>query len=198
MLTANDITDGGISFSTARHTSQHAYEELTAKSRPTRGDILVTKDGTLGRVAVADGPDLCINQSIAILRSNHRLGTVDFLQNALRAHLYQRRMIFEAGGTTIKHIYISRLAKMPVAFPPLKEQKLISDRVQLVRNDLDSAVQRIRHTISLLREYGTRLTADVVTGKVDVRGTDLLVKEDDELEHLESFEEIALDEMDGF
>ncbi len=32
-----------------------------------------------------------------------------------------------------------------------------------------SAIQQIEHEISLLREYRTRLVADVVTGKLDVR-----------------------------
>jgi type I restriction enzyme S subunit len=55
LLTANDIGDGEILYSTARRTTMEAHaKELTDKSRPKSGDILVTKDGTLGRVAVAN------------------------------------------------------------------------------------------------------------------------------------------------
>jgi hypothetical protein len=47
----------------------------------------------------------------------------------------------------------------------------------------DAAVGRVRREIDLLREYRTRLIADVVTGKLDVRGVELPVL--DEAETLE-------------
>ena len=36
-------------------------------------------------------------------------------------------------------------------------------------NDLNSAIARTEREIALMQEYRTRLTADVVTGKLDVR-----------------------------
>ena len=43
----------------------------------------------------------------------------------------------------------------------------------------DEAVARARREIDPLREYRTRLIADVVTGKLDVRGVDLPPLDDD-------------------
>ena len=69
LLTANDVNYGRILWKTARHTSQHAFDhDLTDKSRPKVGDVLLTKDGTLGRVAIHDGRPACINQSVALIR----------------------------------------------------------------------------------------------------------------------------------
>jgi type I restriction enzyme S subunit len=171
LLTANDIGDGEILYSAARRTTMDAYsKELTDKCRPKRGDILVTKDGTLGRIAVADGTPVCINQSVALLRADDFLVVIDFLQNVLRADSYQNRMIFEAGGTTIKHIYISRLAKMPVAFPPRAEQEAIAKFVNERRDRLNALIAKIREGIEKLKEYRTALISAAVTGKIDVRG----------------------------
>ena len=120
MLTANDIGEGAIRYETARHTTQAAFDQLlTRKSRPVAGDVLVTKDGTLGRVAVADGTSVCINQSVALLRADSREILPQYFSTALRGPLYQERMAFDAGGTTIKHIYITRLSKMRLAYPCL-------------------------------------------------------------------------------
>ncbi|MFC1833719.1 hypothetical protein ACFL2Q_03160 [Thermodesulfobacteriota bacterium] len=53
--------------------------------------------------------------------------------------------------------------------------------------------------MDLLREYRTRLIADVVTLKLDVSGVELQVEEELEvLEDLESFDEIEPDDMDDF
>jgi type I restriction enzyme S subunit len=82
-------------------------------------------------------------------------------------------MAFEAGGTTIRHIYITKLVKKPVAFPPAREQESISTYVNHFRPVLDSTIERVRREIDCVREYRTRLIADVVTGKLDVRRVEL-------------------------
>jgi type I restriction enzyme S subunit len=170
LLTANDIGDGEILYSAARRTTMDAYaKELTDKSRPKSGDILITKDGTLGRVAVADHTQVCVNQSVALLRIDSSIALVDFVQNALRGSTYQDRIVFEAGGTTIKHIYISRLAKMPLAFPPRLEQESIAKFVNENRNRINALINKVREGIEKLEEYRTALISAAVTGKIDVR-----------------------------
>lgn len=64
MVTAKDVHSGRIDYSTARRTSWEAYRnDLTDKTRPRINDVLLTKDGSIGRVALCDRDDVCINQS---------------------------------------------------------------------------------------------------------------------------------------
>jgi len=170
MLTAFDIGDGKVLYENARHTTNDAFElNLTEKSKPRENDILLTKDGTLGRVAVADGRRICINQSVALLRFDKKLAIVDFFSFLLRSSVYQDRIIFEAGGTAIKHIYVSRLAKMPIALPSNSEQSSIS--IYLIREaaKLDALVYKIRQAIDRLKEYRIALISAAVTGNIDVQ-----------------------------
>lgn len=120
-VTAKDICNGKINFSTARKTSFKAFDELTQKSKPIKGDILLTKDGTLGRVALVEHEDICVNQSVAVLRCNVRVLPA-FLFYLLQMPEYQREMISNAGGGTIKHIYITKVDKMLVGVPELSIQ----------------------------------------------------------------------------
>ena len=53
--------------------------------------------------------------------------------------------------------------------PPLAEQRDIVEMIVVATKNIDDAVRRAQAEISLLREYRTRLVADVVTGKLDVR-----------------------------
>lgn len=171
MLTANDIGYGLIKFETARKTTWEAYNALTAKSRPQTGDVLVTKDGTLGRVAVHDGQEACINQSVAFLRTIPSIVSAGFLAHALSNGTYQDRMIFEAGGTTIKHIYISRLAKMALAVPPLEEMAEITAWCERSLARADQLIATALQGIELLIERRNALISAAVTGKIDVRGS---------------------------
>ncbi len=45
---------------------------MTEKSKPELGDVLLTKDGTLGRTAVVEIEGMCVNQSVAVLRINEK------------------------------------------------------------------------------------------------------------------------------
>lgn len=151
MITAKDIHDGRIWYSGARHTSQEAYENrLTSKSRPIVGDVLLTKDGSIGRLAVCDRPDVCINQSVALLRVNQRLDAY-YLKYLLEAPNYQTRMDADADGSTIKHIYITRIDKMEVAVPSLPEQQAViamlgtlDRRTELLRQTNETLVAMAR------------------------------------------------------
>jgi len=58
--------------------------------------------------------------------------------------------------------------RMPI--PPIDEQRRIVAQIDGDLSGVNTAIKRLEREIELLREYRTRLTADVVTGKLDVRG----------------------------
>ena len=60
-------------------------------------------------------------------------------------------------------------ANLQVALPTLYDQAKILENVNCQFGKFNLTIDRIVREINLIREYRTRLTADVVTGKVDVR-----------------------------
>ncbi len=120
-ITAKDVVNGRINFDTARKTTLQAYEELTAKSKPDIGTVLLTKDGTLGRCAVVEEDGICVNQSVAVLKCNKKI-LPKFLAILLQMPEYQREMLKNAGGGTIKHIYITKVVDMMVMVPDVSQQ----------------------------------------------------------------------------
>ena len=120
-VTAKDVVNGKVNYDTARKTTVQAYEELTAKSKPAVGDVLLTKDGTLGRCAVVEEEGICVNQSVAVLKCNKRI-LPKFLAILLQMPEYQREMLKNAGGGTIKHIYITKVVDMLIMVPTISQQ----------------------------------------------------------------------------
>ena len=120
-ITAKDVVDGRVNFSKARKTTQESFDSLTDKSKPITGDVLLTKDGTLGRTAVVEDDNICVNQSVAVLRCNRKV-IPQFLSMLLQLPEYQREMTKNSGGGTIKHIYITRVNKMVVKIPTIEQQ----------------------------------------------------------------------------
>lgn len=58
---------------------------------------------------------------------------------------------------------------MWIALPPLEEQVQITKYIDTETSPFDTAIARTEREIALMQEYRTRLTADIVTGKLDVR-----------------------------
>lgn len=73
-------------------------------------------------------------------------------------------------GTIQRNLYWPYLKQITVAVPPVSEQTKIIRRLDKATADIDTAIANAQRQIDLLREYRTRLIADVVTGQVDVRG----------------------------
>lgn len=123
LVTATNIRDRKVDYTSSRHTSQNEYNQLTAKSKPKIGDILITKDGTLGNVAIVDKDDICINQSVACIRPlKDKIDTL-FFAFLLQTPQIQYEIIKGSGGSSIKHIYITKLARVEIPLPPLALQQ---------------------------------------------------------------------------
>ena len=79
------------------------------------------------------------------------------------------------------------ISSCPVVIPPRKEQDRIVEWIDAQWSRLSQVVEGANREISLLREYRTRLIADVVTGKLDV--LEAAARVPDEVEELEPLDE---------
>lgn len=155
-ITAKDVINGRINFDTARKTTQEAYDLLTSKSKPILGDVLLTKDGTLGRTAIVEDENICVNQSVAVLRCNNNV-LPRFLTLLLQLPEYQTEMTKNSGGGTIKHIYITKVDKMLVKIPDINSQKDYISFVEQVDKSKVAVQKSLDETQrlfdSLMQEY---------------------------------------------
>lgn len=166
MVTAKNVKGGIVDYETSRRTSQEAFDELiTDKSRPQKGDVLLTKDGTLGRLAVVERANLCINQSVALLRPNSKMDPY-YLKLLLSSPFYQRLMIEQAGGATIKHIYITRVDKMDVPVPSIKEQHSIVQKLETLSSQTQTLETHYRQKLTALEELKKSILQKAFAGEL--------------------------------
>ena len=165
MLTAANVRHGWIDYNSARHTSVAAYvNDISEKSRPPVGAVLVTKDGTLGRVARVDRADVCINQSVAVLIPDATVVDGAFLSYLLQCPMGQDRMLADSGGSSVKHIYISKLADLPFALPSMDVQQ---ERAMFAE-EIERAVQDQTRAVEGLRALKAHISSDLLSGHVRV------------------------------
>ncbi len=152
--------------------SKADFEQLNSSFVVRPNDVLMAIVGaTLGKVAVVDdiGP-FQIQRSVSILRPRSELMSHAFLATFLRSPRLQQHLWQSVAFSAQPGIYLGFVANIPVPVPPtIAEQVSICDSLQRELSPIDTAISRIEREIELLREYRTRLIADVVTGKLDVR-----------------------------
>ena len=73
------------------------------------------------------------------------------------------------GAAGQQRVPASFVANYSIPLPPLAEQTAIVEHLEKATADINAATHRAHREIDLLKEYRTRLIADVVTGKLDVR-----------------------------
>lgn len=98
-------------------------------------------------------------------------------------------------GSTFKRINISEINGLIIVVPPRSEQDTIADHLDRTFEGTNCVIKTACQEIDLLREYRTRLIADVVTGKLDVReAAARLPDETNESEPLDAAEDFADDD----
>lgn len=92
------------------------------------------------------------------------------------------------GAAGQQRVPSSFIANHVIPLPPLAEQTAIVRYLDKATADIDTAISRAHRQIELLQEYRTRLIADVVTGKLDVRETATALSDPDPLAAADALE----------
>ena len=92
-----------------------------------------------------------------------------FVSYLAQSDSFTNRVTAESIGIAYPAISESRLASFPVCVPPMDEQAAIAAHLDQATAETDAVIARARRQIELMQEYRTRLIADAVTGKIDVR-----------------------------
>jgi type I restriction enzyme S subunit len=92
-----------------------------------------------------------------------------FMLNSIYGPVVRKYIEIQVNGSTVGHLRLGQVSALPLLWCPVTEQKAIVAHIDKLSAPMATAISRLEQEITLLREYRTRLVADVVTGKLDVR-----------------------------
>ena len=145
IVTAKNVRDGFVDYSTCKFAVQEEFDALTAKSKPEKGDLLITKDGTIGRYSVfSDDFPICINQSVALVKPQKEKVVPEFLAAYIGSQGVQSRFQGMKKGNALPHLQITELAKFPVFSPTMDDQALLKSRLVEVEAKRDRFLSALK------------------------------------------------------
>jgi len=161
------------------------------------GDVLMTEGGDpdkLGRGCVWDAQITpCLHQNHVFAVRPNQLNLEPHFLSALMGTRYARAY-FESTAkqtTNLASTNKTKIGQFAVLLPKVGEQQKILSALKEETAPVNIAISRLEREIELLREYRTRLVADVVTGKLDVRAAAAKLPETtDDLEALDDTESL--------
>lgn len=196
LVTAKNIRKGWIDYNASQeYVARSEYEQIMRRGLPRAGDLLLTTEAPLGNAALVDRADIALAQRIIRFRFDTQTFVPEFVLRSVSAAYFQDQLLCRGTGSTALGIKASKLPQLKLLCPPLAEQIAILDWVHCECLPLDRVAERSITEVDLLREYRTRLIADVVTGKLDVR--EAVVRLPEEVEEPEALEDGGLEEEEA-
>jgi type I restriction enzyme S subunit len=136
LITGTDFEDGAINYSTCHYVEKSRYEQ-DKNIQITDGSILITKDGTLGKVAYVNGLTMPATLNAGVfnvqLKDIHKTNG-KYLFQYLKAPYLMEYVAKNATGGTIKHLNQNILVNFPIVLPNSDEQTKIGDNFFAIDN----------------------------------------------------------------
>ena len=129
------------------------------------GTLVMAIAANIGDVAVLDF-EACFPDSVVGFVPGEKIER-DFLYYVFRAT--RPELLREAPVNTQGNLNVDRVGSRRIPIPPYDEQRSVVRKIETNTVRLNAAIRQLECGVNLLREFRTRLVADVVTGKLDVR-----------------------------
>jgi type I restriction enzyme, S subunit len=170
VVRTTNIRNGEFNPRGSYSTDRRNFEIWTQRGAPKLGDVFFTREAPVGEAClVPDRIDLCMGQRMMYFRPDPDVLDAGFILNSIYGPVVRKYIEIQVNGSTVGHLRLGQVSALPLLWCPVTEQKAIVAHIDKLSAPMATAISRLEQEITLLREYRTRLVADVVTGKLDVR-----------------------------
>ena len=166
-----NLKNDKIDFDNCLKTSEKSYNQLVLNNcNPKKNDILISKDGTVGRTVVVDfDREFVVASSLVIIRVNTKIINPYFLNYNLKSKYIQEYLILLMTGAGLKRVSVEKNANLLILFPPLEEQNQIAEYLDKKTTEIDTLITKKEALIAELEEYKKSLIYECVTGKKEIK-----------------------------
>lgn len=166
LIAGKHILSGRIDWDATDHISDFRYNE-SLEIALAEGDVILSKDGTIGRVARIDSlpGKATINGTMMLVRPVREID-YRFLYHVLNGAEFKKLIEDKVSGSSIPHIFQRDMVTLPVSFPPMTQQAKLAE----VLDTLDTAIHETEAIIAKLKAVKQGLMHDLLTRGIDANG----------------------------
>jgi len=159
-LRVTDIQGDEVEWSTVKHIPEAEYEEITKRVKPELGDVLYSKNGTIGIAKeITWKRPFAHFVSLALLKPNRKVLNSTFLTTWLNTPDALEQAIGRSKTGTVTNLHLNEIRKMRIPCPSKEEQgSFVRQAVEIRALEARQSASRARLAICSNRCYIGRLT----------------------------------------
>ena len=164
LITGTDFINGTINWDTCVHITEERWGEAP-EIHIKNGDLLITKDGTVGKVAIVSNLEgkASLNSGVLLIRTFDGFDKRFLYWTLLSDEFWVWFKLKNAGNSTIIHLYQNDFAEFCYTFPNVTEQKAIADFLDKQCGIIDEIISDLEKQIEILQKFKKSLILETVT-----------------------------------
>jgi len=168
LVTGSDFKNDNVDWGECYHIDKERYDE-DPYIQLQNEDLLITKDGTIGKLAIVRNLDkpACLNSGIFVVRSTKDDFSTEFLFWLLKSKTFTDFNGYTSYGSTIQHLYQNVFVEYAFPFPSLKEQTAIAHYLDRKTAELDALIADKKRLLELYEAEKKAIINQAVTKGLD-------------------------------
>lgn len=132
-ISAKNIVNEKLDFSDVKYISESEYNEIQNRCQTEKGDILLSKSGSLGIPVIFNEKfPVGLFESLAVIKYDRDILNCRFLCEQLKCESIQKQFRSGTKGVAIKHLHLNILKNINVIVPPIDLQNKFADIVKQI------------------------------------------------------------------
>lgn len=163
LVTGINFRNGQIDWNSCVHVPMHRWEEAS-QIQINDGDLLITKDGTVGKVAIVSNmpAETSLNSGVLLIRPNNC--NTKYLYWILQSDIFWKWFsLVNAGNSTIIHLYQNDFLNFSFPLPDKETQYRISCFLDAKCAKIDAIIAKQQEIIEKLKAYKLSVITEAVT-----------------------------------
>ncbi len=166
LITSTDLIEGKVNWDTCVFVSEERYKQDT-NIIVKNGDVLVSKDGTIGKVAVVSNLQYptTLNSGVFVIRTKNEKITQEGLGLVFISPYFKDFIKRLTAGSTIVHLYQKDIVNFTFPIPTLPEQHHIASAL----TSIDNLISSLGKLIEKKKNIKQGAMQQLLTGKIRLK-----------------------------
>lgn len=162
-LRVTDIQSKSIDLSKIKYIPSEEHKELIKRCRPEKGDLLLSKNGTIGISKVIDWDwEFSIFVSLCLIKTRKSLSS-KFAFYFFQSHEIHEQIFGLIKQSTVINLHLDKIANFYFSTPNEHEQKEITNFLDHETAKIDDLIEKQQRLIALLKEKRQAVISHAVT-----------------------------------
>jgi len=150
-----------------KYISPAEHRELVKRCHPEKGDILFPRIGTLGYAKRIDfDEEVSIFVGLGLIKPNRQIIDDRYLEHYMNSPRIRELSFEKATGAGRLTLALQESKLLPCLVPPLAEQKVIADKLDILLAQVESIKARLERITEILKQFRQSVLAAAMSGKL--------------------------------